>query len=167
LGITTGTPGNWVPPNFNADLFGIGSRSSPTILSTDYYDGNASLSTNTLIARGFLTPSTAPGTLQASGSSMLSFLQSLYNPDGTPTAAFAVFRVNPDVHLPPHSGNYRGYEIASADNTDNGGAFVPQLLLDVAPVPEPSTLLLGIVGAAVLSGYGCRRRSRCNSANVA
>ena len=42
-------------PEFKADLFGIGARSSPTILSTDYFDGNSALSKDTLIAKGFVT----------------------------------------------------------------------------------------------------------------
>jgi hypothetical protein len=121
-----------VTPEFNADLFGLGARSTPTILSTDYYDGDSSLSTNTLIAKGFITPSTAPGSLQASNGSLLNFVDSLYQPDGTPKAAYAVFRANANVHLPDWSLPYRGYEIASADNTDNGGAFVPRLVLSLS-----------------------------------
>jgi hypothetical protein len=164
LGIAEGSPGVFGIPEFNADLFGIGARSTPTILSTDYHDGNASASTDTLIAQGFITPSTAPGTLHATGNSLLPFLQSLYDSDGTPTAAFVVFRVNADIHLPPNSGRLRGYNIASADNTDNGGNIVPQLTLTTAAVPEPSTLALAF-GAGLFFVGGYWRRS-CNSANV-
>src|SRR5262249_28076777 len=110
-----------------------------------------------------ITPTTAPGRLQASGDSLLNFLTSLYQPDGTPTAAYAVFRVNPDVHLPPFSGNYRGYELASADNTDDGGAYAPELNLTVAPAPN--SLALAVVGVLLLSGWGWHRRrlARCRA----
>jgi len=138
-------------------LFGIGARSTPTILGTDYYDGDAALSADTLIAEGFITPSTAAGILTATGSGLLAFLTSLYNPDGTPIADHAVFRVNPDADLPPFSGPYRGYELASADNTDGGGGFVPQLRLDV--VPGPSLIVLAVCGGVVAAGVGWRRPS--------
>lgn len=155
LGISQGSPGVFVPPEFNVDLFGIGARSSPTILGSDYHDGSASLSTDMLIAERFVTPSTLPGTLQAADSSLLDFITSLYQPDGTPTAAYVVFRANPDVDLPPFSGRLRGYELASANNASE--AFVPRLSLTVASVPEPGTLTLIVVGAVVLTGCGwCR-----------
>jgi autotransporter-associated beta strand protein len=148
LGISQFTP--TVTPEFNVDLFGIGARSTPTILVTDYFDGDPSLSSDSLISRGFITGSTAPGSLQASGASLLSFLQSLYGPDGTPKAAYAVFRANPDVHLPPFSLPYRGYEIASANNTDNGGAFVPKLQLTVVPQAAAGTGGTTVAAGAVL-----------------
>jgi hypothetical protein len=145
-----------VPPEFNGDLFGIGARSTPTILASDYYDGDASLSADSLIAEAFVTPTSVPSSLQDSSSNLLNFLASLYQSDGTPTAAFAVFRVNPDVDLPPFSTPYRGYELASADNTDNGGTFVPRLSVTV--VPEPSTLVMFLGNVAILAVYGLRNR---------
>src|SRR5207302_10308321 len=105
---------------------------------------------DSLIAEGFITPSTAPGSLQASGSRLLSFLDSLYQPDGTPKAAYAVFRANADVHLPDHSNPYRGYELASADNTDNGGAFKPRLQLTVVPQASAGTGGTTVAAGAVL-----------------
>jgi hypothetical protein len=167
LDFTRGTPGNWEFPRYNVDLFGLGARATPTILNADYYDGDASLGTDALIAEGFATPATAPGTtLQVSGGGLLDFVRSLYNPDGTPVAAFAVFRANADVHLPPRfSRRYSGYELASGDNTDGGGAVAPQLRLTVVTVvPEPGTLTLSLLGAATLTGWRWRRR-RSNTTN--
>ena len=158
LGFARGSPGVFADPEFNIDLFGLGSRSTPTILSADYHDGDASLSTDTLIAEGFITPSTASGSLQSSGSNLLDFVTSLYQPDGTPTAAYVVFRINPDVDLPPFSGRLRGYELASADNANE--SFRPRLNLTAAAVPEPSTLVLWSLGAVALVGLGWRRRKR-------
>jgi hypothetical protein len=155
LGFASGSPGIFVNPEFNIDFYGLGARSTPTILSTDYYDGDSSLSPDTLMAKGFITPTTATGTLQLSGATFTNYLRSLYNPDGTPMAAFAVFRANADIHLPDYSGRLRGYELASANNTDAAGANVPRLGLTV--VPEPSSLVLSLVGAAFLTGCGWRR----------
>ena len=88
---------------------------------------------------------------------MLNFLVSLYNPDGTPIDAFAVFRLNADANLPVGSGNYRGYEFASADG---GGSSTPQLQLTVAAVPEPSSLTLAGIGGAAIFGTIRRRQRR-------
>jgi hypothetical protein len=49
---------------------------------------------------------------------MLNFVKSLYNPDGTPTSAFAAFRVNADKDLPVGSGAIRGYDVALADHVN-------------------------------------------------
>lgn len=146
-----------VTPEFNADLYGIGARSTPTILGSDYYDGPPSGGAGALLADDLITPSTAPGRLSVSGGALLDFVASLYQADGTPTAAYAVFRASPDAHLPPFSSPYRGYELASADNTD-GGSFVPQLTLTVVPEPGSLSLLASGVGTLVIL-----RRARGNS----
>jgi hypothetical protein len=144
-----------VTPEFNADLFGLGARLTPTVLSSDYYDGNASLSTDTLLLKGLITPSTVPGSLHVSGSSLLNFLTSLYKPDGTPTAAYVVIRANADVHLPAFSNPYRGYELASADNGD--ASFRPELDLTVNAIPEPASFAI-LGGLAILIGGYCGRQ---------
>ena len=79
-------------------------------------------------------------------------IASLYNPDGMPTAAYAVFRINPDLHLPEGSGAYRGNEFATADNPNI--AFAPQLNINIADTPEPATFILLAVGAVGMAGYG-------------
>lgn len=158
LGLTRATV--FAAPNFNADLYGLGTRSTPTILATDYYDGNASGSTDTLLAQGFITPTTTAGTLQLSGASFDNYIRSLYNTDGTPVAAFAVFRLNANIHLPVGSGQYRGYEIATADNPDS--TLVPQLQMEVNAVPEPTGLTHAASGLAaallLLTASRLRRR---------
>jgi hypothetical protein len=148
-----------VVPEFNVDLFGIGARATPTIVSSDYHDGDAALSTDTLIAESIITPTTPTGNLENSGTRLLDFVKSLYQPNGDPVAAYAVFRLNPDVELPPFRLPYSGYVVASADNTDNNGAFVPRLTLDV--VPEPSSV--AAFASLSLTGIGLaawKRRKR-------
>jgi len=144
LGLTRATV--FAAPDFNADLYGLGMRSTPTILTTDYFDGNSSFSHDALLAQGFITPTTAAGTLQLSGAGFDNYIRSLYNADGTPLAAFAVFRLNADIHLPVGSGQYRGYEIATADNSD--GTLRPQLQLEVSAVPEPTGITHAASGLA-------------------
>jgi hypothetical protein len=150
-----GTGNNFQTPNFNVDLFGIDARSTPTLTNSDFFDGNAALSTDTLIAQSFITPSTGVGSLQTSGASLLDFITSLYHADGIPIAAYAVFRANADIHLPVFSYPYRGYELASADNPNS--AFVPELQLTTA-VPEPTTAMLATTGSLMLAGVGWRCR---------
>jgi hypothetical protein len=143
-----------VPPEFNVDLFSLGTRSSPTILPTDYYDGPASLSTDTLVTAGLVTPSTAVGRLTVTDGSLLSAIRALYNADGTPTADYAVFRISPDVDLPSGSGPLRRYNFASADDL----AHQPELTLNVTAVPEPATLALAVIGVGGLLANRWRRR---------
>lgn len=146
-------------PNFNADLYGLGTRSTPTILTTDYFDGTPSASGGTLLAQGFITPTTSAGTLQLSGTSFDNYIRSLYNADGTPIAAYAVFRLNADINLPVGSGQYRGYEIATADNPDS--TLQPQLQMEVDAVaaPAPTGLTLLTSGLATLLLLAAYRRS--------
>ena len=152
LGLTRATI--TTPPELNADLFGIGARSSPTILASDYYDGDASLGSDTLIAESFLTPSATTGSFTASGSNLTTFLISLYQPNGIPTAPFAVLRVNPDSDLPVFSGPLRGYELASANHPNP--AFVPRLTITVVPEPSTSVTFLGAM-AFLIGCTGARR----------
>jgi hypothetical protein len=134
-------------------------RSAPAwwILSSDYYDGNASLSTDTLITQGLITPSTPIGTLDVANANLLNYIQSLYLPNGRPTARFAVFRANPDIHLPIHSDPYRGYVMATADNSDR--SLIPRLTLGVATVPEPTTIVAWGFGMLLVGSRFGRARS--------
>jgi hypothetical protein len=143
-------------PEFNIDAFGLGARSSPTMLSSDYYAGPAGSSSNTLIQAAVITPTTAPGDLGIANANLLGFLTSLYHPDGTPVSAFAVFRFNPDKPLPAPSPPIRGYLLATADNADP--RLLPELDLTVNGVPEPSSLTLLGGFAVVAAGYYRWRR---------
>ena len=49
------------PPEFNVDLFGIDARANASIQGSDYHDGDAALSTDSLIVPSVLVPSSAVG----------------------------------------------------------------------------------------------------------
>lgn len=126
---------------FNLDLFGLGVRSSTTILASDYYAGTSASGSGTLIEIAFLTPSATAGLFDlpsATRNSFGSYLQSLYNPSGIPLDEFLVLRANPDIPLPEPSNPVRGYLLATADNPNP--SLVPELSINI--VPEPPSLLL-------------------------
>jgi hypothetical protein len=76
---------------------------------------------------------------------LLSFVNSLYNPDGTPVSSFATFRVNLDKDLSVGSSPIRGYFMALADHGTE--SFRP--LLNVEVVPELTSLILLGIGVSV------------------
>jgi hypothetical protein len=119
-------------PDFNVNLFGLDARPRPVIRTSDYFDGEASRSKDALVAANFITPATSTGRLQVSNRSLLDYVNSLYQTDGTPTGAYAVFRASPDIHLPSGSKPTRGFELASGNNTGDGGVLVPRLRLTLA-----------------------------------
>lgn len=125
-------------PEFNIDLFGIDARPDAHIEASDYYDGIATSSSDSLIQIEIITPSTSFGNLSVGNSNLLNFVNSLYNVNGTPVSSFATFRVNPDKDLPENSGPIRGYYLALADHTTE--SFRPRLELTttVAPNPDPN-----------------------------
>jgi hypothetical protein len=130
-------------PEFNLDVFGLGVRSTATMLSSDYYAGNAAGGSGTLIETGFLTPSATPGNFDIS---LGGYLQSLYNPGGVPLGNFLVLRVNPDIPLPSPNPPMRGYYLATADNPNP--SLLPELTINT--VPEPSTLVLAALASLIL-----------------
>ncbi|MDA0836069.1 MAG: PEP-CTERM sorting domain-containing protein [Planctomycetota bacterium] len=134
------------------------------IEGTDYYDGNAALSTDTLIQSAALIPSTSLGNYGINNLNLLNFVKSLYV-GGTPISAFSAFRLNPDVHLPNFSGAIRGYEMGMADNLT--AAYRPTLNLTVAEsVPEPSTFGLLMIGGMMIALSFQRRQAKRNIHHV-
>lgn len=136
-------------PDFDLDLFGLGVRSSPTILAGDYYAGNAAGGSGTLLEAGMLTPSSAPGTLFVG---LSAYLPTLYDQSGIPLDSYLVLRANPSIVLPSPNPPIRGYYLATGDNLNP--SLVPELTIDT--IPEPSTLTLAAFGIGVLLGVRVR-----------
>jgi hypothetical protein len=133
-------------PEFNLDVFGLGVRSTATMLSSDYYAGNSAGGSGTVLQTGFLTPSASPGNFQVS---LGGYLQSLYNPSGVPLGNFLVLRINPDITLPSPNPPMRGYYLGTSDNPN--ASLVPELTINT--VPEPSTLVLAVLGGLGLLAF--------------
>ena len=140
--------------NSTPTFFGINARATASIVASDYHDGDASSSSNALIQETLLTSSTASGNINVINLSLLNFVDSLYNANGTPISSFAAFRLNADKDLPVGSGAIRGYDVALADHAT--ASFHPRLNFTV--VPEPSSLVLFGIGAIGLIGYRRRRK---------
>jgi hypothetical protein len=140
-------------PDFNGDLFGLGTRPHAAIASTDYFDGAPARSTDTLLVDDLLTPTSSSGPIEISSASFTDYLRSLYEADGTPSAAYAVFRVNADIELPSGSPPIRGYLLATGDHADDS----PSLTLSA--VPEPVSLIAWSVLSGLLLAYGRRTRN--------
>jgi hypothetical protein len=139
LGTARGTADHFIPPQFKADLYGLGTRATPSVLRSDYHDGKATATSGTLLASSLIKPTTPAGRLRLSDAAMRDYVASLYQPNGTPTAPYVAFRVNADTHLAPRQRQYQGYELASADNKEKGGEYVPTLRLTVEQREAAST----------------------------
>ena len=98
------------------------------------------------------------GRISVTNASLLNFVASLYNPDGTPAMAFAVFRVNADIPLPPNNPPRRGYLVAMADYPDP--AFRPELDLTTTAVPEPSTLAMASILSCMFGAVWSWKRAK-------
>jgi hypothetical protein len=134
-------------PNFNLDLYGIGGRDIAQIQSSDYYDGSGLDAPDLLIQDDIANPATAIGALeltQGGRESLLDFATSLYDAGGSPLERFAVFRLSPDIDLPPGSSPLRGYLVAAAENAES---LRPRL--EISAVPEAGSLMSWLILSVV------------------
>jgi hypothetical protein len=158
LGFTPFSFPQHVPRN-DADLYGLGVRSVAAVSTADYYDGDPSGTSDSLIAASLLTPASAIGTLPidaGSESNLLDFIRDSYNGDGTPIDPYVVFRVNMAVDVVTDSGDLFGYELATANNSDP--TLVPQLSLTFEAVPEPSSIFVWSLIAVFIFGMRLRKQ---------
>ena len=147
----SGTPSN----AYNADLYGLGFRSSAAVLASDFYAGPTPDPTDaTLLQADFLTFGASGGsedveTNAAADATLLDYLNAQYA-NGAEGGDFVFFRLNPDVATTPN--NFERYQIAAEENN----TFSPAELTIETVVPEPGTMAL--VGVAGLLALGRRRR---------
>ena len=140
----------------NIDLYGLGYRSSSTVLATDYYHGALDPSTSAtriqdnLLATSGLTTNSAIAT--NASAALTAYINAQYSA-GAQAGDYIFFRLSPDsASYPDPSNGARGYNIASADHSTT--SFRPTLTLD--QVPEPSRALFALLGCTALAF----RRSR-------
>jgi len=136
--------------SYNVDLRGLRWASSKTVLPSDYNPGPA------LLQSSIITSGTAYGLVQTSGdgsSQLASWLNSVYT-QGATAGDFVFLQLAFDDT--PTGGLINSYRVDLAGNATAGNR--PILSLDFAPLPEPGTAIMVLLGAGSL--LSLRRRVR-------
>jgi photosystem II stability/assembly factor-like uncharacterized protein len=131
------SPSNYTPA-FNADLYGIGSGTSSTVLASDFYEGSLDPD-GSLIVDDFLVPSVPINTeVSASNSLLVSYLNgelAAARADGS-GSLYVFFRINPNAYL--SKGAYYNVGMSEA-----GGAVAPALDYTTDTIAGWQTVALG------------------------
>ncbi len=166
-----------VNANFDADLYGLGERSTSTVLTSDYFQGSGSgtptydtTGGTSLLEHDFMTPSvTAPAdaspqtTSIAGGAALATYLNNEYTIGGAGSWVFLRLSADSNAAYDPanptgNNGYNYAYNFFTFDQgTVNGSSVVPSITYSVAAVPEPVSL--GLVALGVGTLLGRRRRS--------
>jgi hypothetical protein len=133
--------------DFSADLYGLGPRANATISIEDYHDGVATENSGVLIEPAVLSKHTRSGSIAVSNRKLLQLVRGLFDAEGKPKAAFAAFRISPDVELPVNSVPLRGFILASADAPS--AEYRPTLTLKVTKMQRVDEELNPVDGAAI------------------
>ena len=145
---------------FNGDLYGLGFRTTPDVLGSDYFTGTADTSNATLIQSNFLTTTNTTttaatmSTSDAADTALATYVQAQYAA-GAIGGNYVFLRVSPDFQFAPTVTGERGYRITPANSPDV--ADRPELTL--VAVPEPGSMVLWFSGVVLV----CLSRRRANS----
>ncbi len=137
----------------NVDFYGLGVRTSPAPLTTDYYQGTLDTN-NTLIQQSFLTPSSQVRTDANNGpfvttstqgaASLVSYLNTV-DPNGSNAGQWVVFRLSYTVSPIPNGND--AYTVLTEDAGGTNEKPLLSLTSGVgATVPEPGTYALVALG---------------------
>lgn len=154
----TFTSSTTVIPNFNTDLYGLGFRTTSTVLTTDSFIGAFDTTDATLIQNDFvsttssLTINVAFSTNAVGGQALTAYLNAQYTA-GAVGGNFVFLRLNPDTFTTSANNSY------GVRTADGASTFFPVISFDVVPVPEPSTAVMLVMGA----GFTLLRRRRQNA----
>jgi len=121
----------------NADLYGLGYRTTSAVLASDFYAG-ASDGASTLLKDNFLVPSmTYPSLIVESGSALTSYLnaQLAAARAANATSAYVFLRTNID-----SIGNYQYYQLGM---NEGGGANIPTIAYSTVIIPAWVQVPLG------------------------
>jgi hypothetical protein len=149
--------GKSLTPTYNGDLYGLGFRTSATVLNTDYFNGSLDTTDATLLQDNYVNPTVgtaaARNTDAVGDVALLNYLNAQYAA-GAVGGNFVFLRVSPDFDtfpVNPTGGASIGYPMTAADSATT--ATVPQLTLTIIPEPTVAVMLIG--GLGLLGG---RRR---------
>jgi hypothetical protein len=132
----------------NGDLYGLGSRTSSTVATGDYYLGSGDDTTDatklqdSILAAGVTTANSTVTTDVAGSAALLAYLNSEYA-GGAGVGEFVFLRLSPDKAI---TVNATGYNVYTANEATN-----PKPTITYEAIPEPASLgLFGLAGMALV-----------------
>ena len=140
----------------NVDFYGLGVRTSPAPLTTDYYQGTLDAG-NTLIQQAFMTPTSTVRTSADNGpfittstqgaTSLVNYLNAV-DPNGTNAGKWVVFRLSYTVSPIPNGND--AYTVLTQDAGGTNEKPLLSLTSAAGAVPEPSTYAMIVLGLSSL-----------------
>jgi hypothetical protein len=148
----------------NADLYGLPSRASSSVLATDYYLGNNDTTNATKLQDNILhntTPDVLENTFVSSSTigsaALLSYLNDEYAA-GAGAGEYVFLRLNPDANMGTTISNF-GYNVYTANAPINDpvnlSTFGPYITFTA--IPEPSAWLTWSLIGLIVGGIAGRR----------
>jgi hypothetical protein len=142
---------------YNGDLYGLGYRTSSTVLATDKYAGALDTTDATFIQDNFLDTSmtssySTRNTDTGGNANLTAYLNAMYAASAADRALdetiYVFLRVSPDSTTT--GGSYSYYQLYTADNAT--AVNRPKLTYDTiaVAVPEPASFALLALGAAII-----------------
>jgi len=133
----------------NADLYGLGYRTSPTVLASDSYvgalDGSA-----TLIRDNFLVPGMSAGIQTVSDATLVAYLntQLFAARAAGATSAYVFLRTSPE----STAGNWQWFQLGMVEG---GGSSIPTLSYSTSTIPAPAWVPIPLGGGGWVTGLIC------------
>ena len=143
---------------YNADLYGLGYRTSASVLPGDLYVG-ASDSGATLVQNNYLTPSSSgkQNTDDTGDAALVAYLNAQLVASATARAggstAYVFVRLNPDAVM---TSNYTRYNIYAREYSTNN-YYWGKIDYTTEQIPEPASLCLVLAGSGL---FWIRRRRK-------
>jgi hypothetical protein len=133
----------------NADLYGLGYRTSPTVLASDSYvgalDGSA-----TLLKDNFLVPGMSASIQTVSDATLVAYLntQLFAARAAGATSAYVFFHTSPESAV----GNWQWFQLGMVEG---GGSSIPTLSYATSAIPAPAWVPIPLGGGGWVTGLIC------------